>query len=114
VKADGGFGESGEFGFSITLVPGEFMAFLAKDLSPQQRQAIESLLGRSMSEKEAVTIRAYEPAAVSAQRRAEIIARMEAYFTELDATREPTSVDEADAVFEEAMRQTRPNYRTHR
>jgi hypothetical protein len=36
------------------------MAHLAKDLSPEQRLAIESLLGRSMSEKETI---AYERAA---------------------------------------------------
>ena len=90
------------------------MAYFAKDLSLEQRVAIESLLGRTMSEKEAVTIRAYEPAAISPERKAEIIANLESYFAGLDAIREPTSPDEADAIFEEAMRQTRPNYRTHR
>jgi hypothetical protein len=89
------------------------MAYLAKDLSPEQRLAIESLLGRSMSEKEAIAIRAYEPAALSSERRAEIIAGLEAYFAALDAAREPASSEEADAIFEESMRQTRPNYRTH-
>jgi len=34
----------------------------AKELSPDQRAAIESLLGRHMSEDEAVSIRAIEPA----------------------------------------------------
>jgi hypothetical protein len=66
-----------------------------------------------MSEKEAIAIRAYEPAALSSERRAEIIAGLEAYFAALDAAREPASSEEADAIFEEAMRQTRPNYRTH-
>jgi hypothetical protein len=90
------------------------MAYFARDLSPKQRRAIESLLGRSMSEKEAITIRAYEPAALSPERRAEIIAGLEAHFAALHAVRESTSSDDADAIFEEAMRQTRPNYRTHR
>ena len=90
------------------------MAYLAKDLSPEQRLAIESLLGRSMSEKEAVAIRAYEPAALSPERRAEIITGLEAYFATLDAARAKTDPDEADAIFEEAMRQTRPNYQIHR
>jgi len=39
---------------------------------------------------------------------------LEAHFAALDAGREATSSDDADAIFEEAMRQTRPNYRTHR
>lgn len=90
------------------------MAYFARDLSPEQRLAIESLLGRRISEKEAVTIRAYEPATLSPERRAEIIAGLEAHFAALDASREATSSDDADAIFEEAMRQTRPNYRTHR
>jgi len=89
------------------------MAFLAKNLSPEQRLAIESLLGRSVSEKEAIAIRAYEPVVLSAERRAEIIAGLEAHFAALNAAREPGSSDQADAIFEEAMRQTRPNYRTH-
>jgi hypothetical protein len=61
-------------------------SYFAKDLSPEQRLAIESLLGRNMSDKEAIAIRAYEPA----------------------------SPQETDVIFEEAMRQTRPHYRTHR
>jgi hypothetical protein len=90
------------------------MAYLAKDLSPEQRLAIESLLGRSMSEKEAIAIRAYEPAVLSPERRAEVVAELEAYFAALDAARETASPPEADAIFEEAMRQSRPNYRIHR
>jgi hypothetical protein len=90
------------------------MVYFAKDLSPEQRLAIESLLGRRISEKEAIAIRAYEPAALSPERRAEVVAELEAYFAALDAVREPASPREADAIFEEAMRQTRPNYRSHR
>jgi hypothetical protein len=63
------------------------MEYLAKDLSPEQRAAIESLLGRSMSEKEAITLRAYEPAPLSAERRSEIVAGLEAYFAALDTVR---------------------------
>ncbi len=89
------------------------MAYLAKDLSPEQRIAIESLLGRSVSERESVTIRAYEPPATSVQRRAEIIAGLESYFAALDDVRTPTDPSEADAIFEDAMRQTRPNFKLH-
>jgi hypothetical protein len=65
------------------------MAYLAKDLSPEQRLAIESLLGRSLSEKEAIAIRVYKPAVLSSEGTAEIIAALEAYFGALDAAREP-------------------------
>jgi hypothetical protein len=90
------------------------MAYLAKDLSPEQRVAIESLLGRRVSEGEAVTIRAYQPPSLSPKDRAEMIAGLESYFASLDLSRQPAGQAEADAVFEEAMRQTRPNYQTHR
>jgi hypothetical protein len=86
------------------------MAFFAKDLSPEQRLAIESLLGRSVSEKEAIAICAYEPPAISPARRAEVLAGLEAHLGALNAARQPTSPDEAEAVFEEAMRLTRPNH----
>lgn len=89
------------------------VAYLAKDLSPEQRIAIESLLGRTVSEREAVTIRAYEPPVVSLQRRGEIIAGLESYFSTLDAARTPTDPSEADEVFAEAMRQSRPNFKLH-
>ena len=71
-------------------------------------------MGRAISEKEVLTIRAYEPADLKPQRRTQRIAEMEAFFTAFDESREPASAQEADAVFEEAMRQTRPNYRTHK
>lgn len=90
------------------------MAYLAKDLSPEQRAAIESLLGRTVSENEAITIRAYEPPVLAPERRDELIGGLKAYFADLDASRQPTAPDEADEVFEDAMRQTRPNYRSHR
>ena len=41
------------------------MIHKAKDLSPDQKMAIESLLGRSVAEDEAISIRA--PASASAQ-----------------------------------------------
>jgi len=69
---------------------------------------------RPISDRETIMIRPYEPLLPSPERRSEVIAGLEAHFATLDATRQPTAIDEADAVFEEAMRQSRPNYRTHR
>lgn len=43
----------------------------AKDLSPDQKAAIESLLGRRVLEDEAISVRAIEPPALSDQRRKE-------------------------------------------
>ena len=91
------------------------MAYLVKNLSAQQRLAIESLLGRNISEKESIAIRAYEPPpALSQEKKAEVIAGLEAHFAAADASHEPVSAEEAEAVFEEAMRSSRTEYRTHR
>ncbi|MBM3738286.1 MAG: hypothetical protein FJW39_21090 [Acidobacteria bacterium] len=84
------------------------MGYLAKDLSPEQRIAIESLLGRPISEQEAISVRAYDPnPPVSDQRRREIIEGLKAHFAEVDAHRPASTADEAEEAFEEAMRQSR-------
>jgi hypothetical protein len=52
----------------------------AKDLSPDQKAAIETLLGRRIQEDEAVSVRTFEPVAVSHQRRLEIANELRKYF----------------------------------
>ncbi|MGO9895481.1 MAG: hypothetical protein ACLPX8_14880 [Bryobacteraceae bacterium] len=86
----------------------------AKDLSPDQKAAIESLLGRRVLEDEAISVRAIQPPALSDQRRLEILGGLEAYFAKVDAQRQPASPEEADAIIDEALRSTRPNYRSIR
>ncbi len=44
----------------------------AKDLSPDQKAVIETLLGRRIQEDEAVSVRTFEPVTVSHRRRLEI------------------------------------------
>jgi hypothetical protein len=46
----------------------------AKDLSPDQKRAIGSLLGRRVPEDEAISVRAIEPPILSDQRRQELAA----------------------------------------
>ena len=85
----------------------------AKDLSPDQKAAIESLLGRHILEDEEISVRAIQPPALSSQSRKEIVERLKKYFAEVDARRGPGSAEEADEVLDEAMRSTRPGYRRH-
>ena len=85
-----------------------------KDLSPEQRIAVESLLGRRVSEQEAVTVHAFEQHSVPEKRRQEIAEALRKYFAEVDANRGPVSAEEADEILNEAMRSTRPNYRPRR
>lgn len=84
-----------------------------KDLSPDQKMAVESLLGRSVLEQETVSVRAFQPPAISDQRRQEIVGALQQYFAEVDAKRQPVSAREADDIIDEAMRSSRPGYRPH-
>ncbi len=89
------------------------MIHKAKDLSPNQRAAIESLLGRRVLEDEAISIRAIESPALSEERKHELVEQLKKYFAEVDARREPGSPVEADDVINEAMKSVRPGYRPH-
>jgi len=86
----------------------------AKDLSPDQRAVIESILGRRVMENEAISVRAINPPALSGARRSEILSGLQEYFAQVDAQRSPVSADQADAMIDEALRSARPNYRSIR
>jgi len=85
----------------------------AKDLSPDQKAAIESLLGRRILEDEAISVRAIEPPALSDERKRELVEQLKKYFAEVDARRQPGSPEEAEEIINEAMRSVRPGYRSH-
>lgn len=85
----------------------------ARDLSPDQKAAIESLLGRRILEDEAISVRAIEPPALSDERRHELVEQLKKYFAEVDARRQPGSPEEAEEIIDEAMRSVRPGYRPH-
>ena len=84
-----------------------------KDLSPEQKMAVENLLGGPVSEQETVSVHAFQPPAISDQRRQKIVGALRQYFAEVDAKRQPVSPEEADAIINEAMRYSRPGYRPH-
>jgi hypothetical protein len=85
----------------------------AKDLSPDQKTVLESLLGRRILADEAISVRAIEPPALSEQRRQEQSQQLRNYFAEVDARRKPGSAEEAEEILTEAIRSTRPGYRPH-
>ena len=89
------------------------MIHKAKDLSPDQKVAIEGLLGRQVLEGEAVSVRAFEPPALSDKRRQEIVDGLKHYFAEVDASRKAVSAEEEEETITEAMRSTRPHYAPH-
>ena len=85
----------------------------AKDLSPDQKALLENLLGRRVLETEAISVRAFQPPALSDERRSELAKELERYFADIDKNREPGSADEADTIITEAIRSVRPGYRSH-
>jgi hypothetical protein len=89
------------------------MIHKAKDLSPEQKVAIESLLGRHVLDDEAISVRAIEPPVLSDQQKHELAEHLRKYFAEADARRHPGSAEEAEDILTEAIRSSRPGYRPH-
>jgi len=85
----------------------------AEDLSPDQKAAVETLLGRRIQEGEAVSIRTFEPVAISHRRKLEIADELRKHFAEVDARSKPVSEKEAEEIITEAMRSVRPGYRPY-
>ncbi len=79
----------------------------ASDLSPDQKVSLETLLGRPVQDGEAVSVRTFEPATVTHERKLEIANDLRKYFAEVDAARKPVSEAEAEDILTEAMRSGR-------
>jgi len=90
------------------------MIHRAKDLSPEQKVALESLLGRQVLEDESISVRAIQPAALSDSQKREMAERLKTYFAEIDSRCRPSSAAETEDAAAEAIRSTRPGYRPHR
>jgi len=92
------------------------MMHRVKDLSLQQKVVVESLLGRSVSEDEAVSIKTVEPAAIISSRLTEeqrkaALEKLDLYFARVDAHRQPVSDEEEESIINDALRSTRPSFR---
>ncbi len=83
----------------------------ATDLSPDQKAALEKLLGRRVHDGEAISVRTFEPASISGEQKAAIANELRSYFAEVDAARMPVTGPEAEDIINEAMRSVRPSYR---
>ncbi|MGO9261499.1 MAG: hypothetical protein ACLQU1_35125 [Bryobacteraceae bacterium] len=85
-----------------------------KDLSPEQRHAAEILLGHPISEDEAVSIKSLGPTTIilsklSPEERVAALRALEKRFASAD--RPEVGEEEEEAVINEALRSTRPDYR---
>ncbi|HKW76825.1 MAG TPA: hypothetical protein VJN64_14940 [Terriglobales bacterium] len=89
------------------------MIHRAKDLSREQKTALEALLGRALSEEENISIRVIRtPSGISTKRRSEILAHLRALFTEIDRQHDSARPDQAEQIITEALRSTRPGFRS--
>jgi len=90
------------------------MLYQVRDLSPEQKQAAEMLLGRPISEDEAVSIKSFNPSMIVPSKlpSAERISALRA-LEERFAKAAPPAVSEGeeDTAADEALRSSRPNYR---
>ncbi len=85
------------------------MILQSEQLSPNQKAAIEELLGRQLLDREAVSLRAFEPPAISeTQQRA--VEELRRFLETPGRSRPGVSDEELDAAITEAMRSVRPHY----
>jgi len=83
------------------------MTHSVKDLSIEQKLAIESLLGRRVSDDEQISLTTVP----SKEQRVAALEGLNRYFAHVDAHRQPVSEEEAEEIINEAIRSVRPNYR---
>jgi hypothetical protein len=88
------------------------MIHKARDLSPEQRIAIESLIGQSLSEQDDVSVRKLSSIRqLEPETRQQILDGLDKYFARIDARHQSASEAAADEIIDEALRSTRPDYR---
>ena len=85
------------------------MLHRVKDLSAEQKLAVERLLGRSVSDDESVSIKALHssvilPSRLSDRERKEALEKLRRYFAKVDAQRKPATAEEEEAIVNEALR----------
>ena len=84
-----------------------------KDLSHDQRVAMEAILGRALDEREALSIRPVSVVrdAPSSERKREVAEQLRSYFARLDAEPPQGSPKELDEAIDEALSHARPSYK---
>lgn len=89
------------------------MLHQVKDLSMEERRAVERLLGRSVAEDETVSIKSVSSSVIvnaklSPDQRHAALQRLDQYFAKVDAARHEVSAEEEEAILAEALRSARP------
>ena len=87
----------------------------AKTLSPPVRTMLEQLLGRTLADNEAISIRAYQPGeGPSLEQQRAVAEDLRRYFVKIDEKSKNVSLKEQEEVVDEAIRSVRPGYKSTR
>jgi hypothetical protein len=87
------------------------MVQVAKDLSPAERAAAELLLGRPLMDEETISVQAFNVTPIPEEQRRLVTAELRRLFAEVDQNLQAAPDADAERLFTEAMRSTRPGYR---
>ena len=86
--------------------------YKARELSPSVRQALETLLGRTLNGDEQISIRAYAPHEAPQGRARETAVRgLEEHFSTVDERLKEVPQEEVEQAVDEALRHVRPSCR---
>jgi hypothetical protein len=84
----------------------------SRKLSPVVKQALESLLGRTLKDQESISVRTYEAhEAPSDEVREAALRRLKKHFAQVDEQLKDAPKEEHENAIEEALRSVRPAYR---
>lgn len=87
----------------------------ARLLSPPVRTALEQLLGRTLGDDEAISVRAYQPhEAPSADQQHAGAAALRQYFAKIDEKSKDIPETEKEEILDEAIGSVRAGYRSDR
>ena len=84
----------------------------ARKLPQPIRIALERLLGRTLSDNEAISVRAYQPhEAPSPEQQRHLIGELQSHFARIDERTKDIPDSEREEILDEAIRSVRPGYR---
>ena len=84
----------------------------ARKLPQPARSALEQLLGRALSDDEAISVRAYQPhEAPPPEQQRPLTDELRRHFAKIDERTTDIPVSEREEILDEAIRSVRPGYR---
>ena len=88
------------------------MVHETKDLTPAERAAAELLLGRPLTDEETISVQAFNAIPISDEQRRHVTAELRRLFAEVDQSLQSATDPDTERLFTEAMRSSRPGYRS--